>query len=206
MTTDACQDDGFCGIGITVMGNYCGLMAKEVDCAAALRNRPQGEILPLTLHAQKHEPTETENWFNSASERVDGILENWVSGFSTPKENRFQPPSLRKIMRSEVKIPLTAASLDTGPMLEEGADRSTEHGRPVVQALFKREHEDLSDTQFALVYGTSRADFQATTSPLRADQEEAIRHTVILQSYSSSSDEGEALSLTYIAEPSADVN
>lgn len=207
MTTDSCQDDGFCGIGLTVMNNYCGLMAKEVDCAAALRSRQQGKILPLTLHAQKHEATETENWFDSASERVDGILENLVRGFSTPKENRFQPPSLRKIMRSEAKIPLAAASLDAGPVLEGGAEPLTEQSRPVVQALFKHEEEDLSDTQFALVYGTSRADFKATTSPLRVNQEEPIRHTAILQSYSSSSDEGaEALSLTYISEPSLDVN
>jgi len=217
MTNDSCENVGLCGSGFT-LGGYCGFMAREVDCTSALvggRSRDPSEILPLSFDPRKHYATDADGWFDAATERVDGILENLIGGTSH-KIDRFQPPSLRKIMRPETQ---SSRRTDTETSEKESVTQisttSLSGNRPSVQALFNPEEGDLSDTQFALVYGISRSDSEtikaATTSPLRDDvagsrQGNHLPLEVPI-SYSSSSDEEEgrlslSVSVSYISEPS----
>uniref|UniRef100_A0A7S3L9C2 Uncharacterized protein n=1 Tax=Amphora coffeiformis TaxID=265554 RepID=A0A7S3L9C2_9STRA len=218
MSNESCEKVGFCGAGF-MLGGYCDFMAREVDCTSALaggRSRDPAEILPLSFDPRKHHATDADGWFDAATERVDGILENLIRGTSH-RIDRFQPPSLRKIMRSEPRSSRRSATetVEEQPTTQVNTSSLSDR-RPSVQALFDPTEGDLSDTQFALVYGVSRstpkATTAATTSPLRDDVAATGKtQPVSLEvpiSYSSSSDEEEgrlslSVSMSYISEPSS---
>lgn len=201
MTGEPCQDDGFCGVGLALGMSYCGFsgassgIPTDADCMTITLgrggNRSQRnsstEIQPLILTPYKNHaaPNASDGWFDTASERVDGMIENYILGPIQPLGS-FQPPSLRKIMRSDSRYASRYGN-------EESPNR------PTVQALFQPTEEDLSDTQFALVYGTSRS------SPLREDIVDEPASTLTKTTVSQlddDDDEEEVLSVIYISEPS----